>query len=165
MSKKIKIYRVVDRFGYGYKRSLDSEILNWTEEGISKLMFGDEYFDYRPMPQDDGISPSRIRKYHLFGFISPEDLQRWFFAADQALGNILGGRIHVYEVAKSHLILGGRQLIFDKRKARLIDTLPMNYFLSDEQKASEFDFKKSYTEGLEMTVRVPDRLEAYFTSQ
>lgn len=159
----MRVFRVVDSEGFGYKRSLDSEILNWTEKGMSSLMFGDKYFEHRPMPKDDGLPITRIRKYHLFGFKNLAQLNKWFFPADLALGAILGGKIQVLEVSKSKMIHGRNQLVFDKRNAKLIEEFPMNNFLNDELKCSEFDFLESYKEGLEMDIEPPARLVEYFS--
>ena len=44
------IYRVVDESGNGYKKSLDSDILNWSNEGSSILdlkTYQDQMKDFR----------------------------------------------------------------------------------------------------------------------
>ena len=158
------IYRVVDESGNGYKKSLDSDILNWSNEGSSKRIHSGEYSKFRPLPENDGIPISRIRKYHHFGFKNIKQFHKWFLPADQALGALLNGKLHLYSVSKSNIILGHNQLIFDKRKAKLIESLPMNNFLDDKFKNSLFDFKENYLEGIDMDMEIPEKLINFFNS-
>lgn len=162
----MRIYRVVDEFGFGYKDSLDSQIINWTDMGLSQLMFSDEeaYFERRPLPDNDGIPSSVIREYHLFAFESIEQLHRWFMPADLVLGAILGGKVQVVEVPEHLVVKGGRQVIFDSRESVVVEELPMNHFLSEAEKVSLYDFRESFAEGMELDMEPPARLVRHMES-
>lgn len=136
------IYRIEDKNGCGYKQSLETDISNATNMGFmgTYLQNEDLYFKYRPLPHDDGIK-SLIRRYHLFGFSSLDELNSWFLPADLVMGTNLSAKLCVYEINKNNVIFGGRQIVFDKRKARLTHVLSMNHFLDEEIKRNDFDFK------------------------
>jgi hypothetical protein len=142
------IYRIEDKNGFGYKKDLETEISNATNMGFMGTYLQDEdlYFKYRPMPDNDGIKSSLIRRYHLFGFSNLNDLNSWFLPADLVMGTILLAKLCIYDVNKNRVIFGGKQVIFDKRKARLIHSLPMSHFLDKNFQESHFDFKEIETE-------------------
>lgn len=156
----MKVFRVEDKYGLGYKNYLDGVIQNWTDMGFVGTYLADEeeYFKRRPMPNNDRIPSTRIRKYHLFGFKSIEQLNRWFLPADLVLGNYIGGVIAVYNVSSRCIIEGNKQLVFDKRKAKLIEKLDMSHFLSDEQKSSLYDFKEMAIENKELNMEMVPEL-------
>ncbi|CAH7382555.1 conserved hypothetical protein [Vibrio chagasii] len=144
--KTIRLLRVEDSKGLGYKDSLDSVLQNYTELGIHSICFSDEYFEYRPMPEDDGIAKGDIKPYHLFAFESYSDVERWFWSADMALGALMGAVIVEYEVLDTFVLFGGRQVAFDSREAERVSVHPMNYKLSEAERGSTFDFIECYNE-------------------
>jgi hypothetical protein len=154
--KKMKVYRIEDKNGNGYKVDLDSQISNSTDEGFCGKHMQDEdtYAEFRPLPHNDGIKSSLIRKYHLFAFESLDSLNSWFLPADLVMGNLLGGKLCVYEVNEKTLIKGGKQVVFDKRKAVLINTFSMSHFLNDDIKNNLFDFKQVIIENVEMEMEI-----------
>lgn len=146
--KKKKIYRVVDENGSGYKEKLDSILNNFTEMNTSSLCayLNLDYSIMRPMPNQDGIETSKLTKEHLFAFFSPGELQSWFTPAEQSLGAKVGAKIQVFEIDIASLLIGGRQIAFRSSDAVLLYEIPMDYFLSDAQKVSAYDFEKCYRE-------------------
>ena len=70
--------------------------------------------------------------------------------------------IEVYSICPSLVIYGYNQLIFDKRKALLIDKNPMDCFLNPDESQYTFDFKESYLEGIEMNIEPPLKLKEWY---
>jgi hypothetical protein len=161
----MKIYRIEDKNGKGYKVDLDSQISNSTDEGFcGKYMQDDDmYFKFRPLPHNDGIKSSFIRKYHLFAFESLDSLNSWFLPADLVMGSLLGGKLCVYEVNEKKIIKGESQVVFDKRKAVLIECFPMSHFLTGDFKNNFFDFKQVMLENVEMEMEIPPELKFLLT--
>lgn len=153
------VFRIEDKFGKGYKHHLDSDIPNWTYKGFyhTFIQNEDDYFKYRPMPFNDGIRSSLIRKYHIFGFKDIPQLNEWFLPADLAMAHLLGGKISVYEVNQNKVISGNRQLIFDKRKAKLVKHVSLIEQLDD--KNNLFDFKEVALENKDMDMHIPSELK------
>lgn len=165
--KNMEIYRIEDKFGKGYKNQLDSDIKDWTNEGFYNRFFHNEseYFAKRPMPKDDQINTTLIRKYHLFGFKNIEQLNNWFLPADLVMGSLLGGKICVYDINPKYIIFGEKQLIFDERKSKLINKLPMNHFLNGDLKSSLYDFREVAQENVDYDIPIIKELEFLYKNK
>lgn len=168
--KKTKIFRVIDEDGAGYKEKLDAILNNFTDMNTSTLCayLQLDYSTIRPMPNEDGIETSKLTKEHLFAFFSPSELQRWFTPAEQSLGAKVGAKIQVFEIDIDLLLIGGRQVAFVPNDAVLLNEVPMDYFLSDFQKISSYDFERCYKEIFEsednhlLSIEAPERLKLLY---
>lgn len=75
-----------------------------------------------PMPGSDGIF--ELKPEHLFGFVSLDQLFKWFhFEDDYWDFNRKGFGISVYEVNEDHILKGCSQCAFDRTYAERIDVL------------------------------------------
>ncbi|MFK4135909.1 hypothetical protein ACI2KR_27045 [Pseudomonas luteola] len=133
MSRSVILYRVVDRDGYGYKRSLDSNI------GSSCIMDYSNYESRRPLPENDGINLLRVGPSWLFAFSSMEQYKRWFELDERNAGAFHGGQLQSIEVDSDHVIYGANQAAFDSAHAKVIDQHYMNAFDTPEDQMKPFD--------------------------
>ena len=72
----------------------------------------------RPMAYDDGIG--RYPDDHRFGFLSPKLLKKWFLSKDRKELKKSGFVCNVYRVPKKDVVIGRKQLVFDKKKIKFI---------------------------------------------
>ena len=129
----VTVYRVEDSDGYGYKRSLDSNI------GSVTCIEWRGYEERRPLPKNDGIDIEGLGEDWFFGFDSIESLKKWFFLNERNAGSTFGGKILVIEVDPEFVIYGGRQLVFHQDYAKTIATFPLNHYDTEEDRAVPFD--------------------------
>ncbi|WNT44442.1 hypothetical protein SEA_NICKY22_51 [Microbacterium phage Nicky22] len=90
--------------------------------------------DPHPSPYDDGIN--YVDDYDYFACQSPELLLAWFYRDGNEDARRLsdrGMRIVVYQVAKKHIQLGGRQCTFRKMDARVVGRWDPRDFLKEFQ--------------------------------
>lgn len=156
------LYRIEDKDGFGYKESLDTNIQNWTKEGVMGKFFfkgTDElYFQHRPMPENDSMDINLITSNHLFAFTNLKQLNNWFLPADLVMGAFFGGKIVIYEVLEENIVFGKSQVAFDSTKAKIIDKKTMDYYLSKEDKISTYDFKEELLDAIECDFEIPTEL-------
>lgn len=161
MGKQILVFRVEDKDNNGYKDNLDSNISNWTQEGVYDLALNEDetlYGKQRPLPEDDNIPEDIIKDFHFFGFKNLKQLNRWFFPADLVMGNLFGGKISLYSVHINDVVYGNNQLIFNKRKSIKIKEYPLNNFLPYYLKNSTFDFKNEIESAIDIDFDIPNCL-------
>ena len=156
------LYRIEDKEGFGYKESLDTNIQNWTKEGVlgKKFFSGSEelYFKHRPMPENDLMAVDLITTNHLFAFKDLKQLNNWFFPADLVMGAFFGGNIVIYEVLEENIVFGKSQIAFDVTKSKIVDKKTMDYYLSKEEKTSTYDFKEELLDAIESNIEIPTEL-------
>lgn len=80
----------------------------------------------RPGPESDGIDCITAKCY--FGFLSLEQLLRWFTAKDRRNFRRAGLKVAVYKVPPKYVYVGGKQVAFVQRKGkieRILDPLTL----------------------------------------
>lgn len=112
--KPLQIFRIEDRYGNGFYKS-----------GVSRDIM-DDYCDRaaHPMPDQDSLYadarfrhivrfPHWDRLSHLFGFVSIEQLRRWFYN-DVWIKRMSECKmvVCVYETDPAHTLVGRAQLTF-----------------------------------------------------
>jgi hypothetical protein len=81
-----------------------------------------------PMPVDDGLDPDKIERYHYFGFMCLHSLRAWF---DRGMREFLFDKnclVRVYDVADHKVMIGNRQVVFDRDGSNIVKTLDILYF-------------------------------------
>jgi hypothetical protein len=132
-SEKMRIYRVVDKEGYGYKTSLDSNI------GSVMCMDYSNYYERRPLPENDQIDKSLLDENWFFGFECLEHYQSWFPLDERNAGTHFEGVLEIIEADPNYVIKGGRQVVFHADHAQTVARHPMNHFDTDEDRLKPFD--------------------------
>jgi hypothetical protein len=127
------VYRVEDAEGYGYKRTLDSDI------GSVTCIEWRGYEERRPLPKDDGIDIDALGDDWFFGFESIDALKNWFYLNERNAGAKFDGKILVIEAEPNFIVKGGRQLAFHKDHAKTVGIHAMNAFDTPENQAVPFD--------------------------
>ncbi len=151
----MKIYRVEDWNGFGYKgergnseyKNLDYLTMIITKDQNTNSNFYKGH--YRPVPWEDNIPKTLIKKDWLFGFESTDALKRWFSPTDLTIGSFLGGKVVVYET-KKNVWCGKNQIVFHAPSAKVIDIVPMDRYTDDIDLCDVIDFdelKECFDEG------------------
>ena len=115
----MKVYRVEHvEHGNGPYIRKDTGI-NWSIAGLHQSHQGDSH----PGPHGDGLSKYFEQCKHVFGFPSREAADWWFKNFKQKL-NREHFVVNVYDVDEDAVRVGnsGKQCIFEKKKAKLVDT-------------------------------------------
>lgn len=122
------VYRVEhEQGGYGPYLRLERNI--WSEEedfdvhyDVEGLHDAHERSDAHPGPRSDGLSWERTH-HHVFGFDKRELADTWFKGFKRKL-HAAGFVVRVYEAPEDTTFTGesGKQCIFVKQDARLVDT-------------------------------------------
>ena len=133
LAETMLVYRVEDDSGYGYKTSLDSAI------GSATCIDFVGYEVRRPLPCDDGIDIVDLGEGYFFGFDSIESFKSWFLLNERNAGAHFGGQILIIEVQVDHVVKGGRQLAFDSRYSKTLESHPLNWFDSPAERAIAYD--------------------------
>jgi len=76
-----------------------------------------------PLPRDDGIDMDKITAFHIFGFASLTALLNWFDLDTRKHLRQCYFSILVYEVPDTRVLVGNRQVVFDRDHAREITIL------------------------------------------
>lgn len=133
----MRIFRVVDEQGFGYRRRDDNEqCLNSKIDNEACLPFPENYEEIRPLPEDDGI-PS-YPEHYLFAFQSIDLLKSWFSLHERNAGTVMGGQIMVIDVPDQYVILGRKQCCFDSGMSTLVSCNTMNGFDTPEDQATPY---------------------------
>lgn len=74
--------------------------------------------------RDDYIPSWFINLYH-FAFASEYDMMRWFTREERAELSSKGFYLAVYEIPEDEVVIGGRQVMFRKSYAELVDFIEM----------------------------------------
>lgn len=131
----MRILRVEDHWGYGYKgnrqrnsgmESLDS----WSSFSLSHSDYSSIFNpDARPLPWKDGIPKSFIKRDGwIFGFIAEHQMVRWFSPYDLYMMSWFGGKVVEYEVDERNVWKGKNQCVFFSDSAVLVDKKPTMYY-------------------------------------
>jgi len=125
----MRILRVEDHWGYGYKgdRDRDSKkesLDSWSSFSMSHCSYSSIYnHAARPLPWKDGIPKSFIKRQGwYFGFTSEHQLVRWFSPHDLFLMSFFGGKVVEYEVDERNVWKGNNQCVFYKDSAVMVDS-------------------------------------------
>lgn len=124
------VYRVEDENAYGPYNGPNS-IRGWKlpknkEAQLIEAMYG----DHNPPPYVDvpafnltarGYSEGENR--WKFGFADADQLSRWFGRAVEFLAGAF--TVAKYEVPDTGVVLGGHQVVFDTKKAKLVERRPI----------------------------------------
>jgi len=151
----MRILRVEDHWGYGYKgdRDRDSKkesLDSWSSFSMSHCSYSSIYnHDARPLPWKDDIPKSFIKRPGwYFGFVGEHQLVRWFSPHDLFLMGCFGGKVVEYEVDERNVWKGNNQCVFYKHSAVIVDSKPtMAYTYIKEQ--GDFIDQPEFNECLE----------------
>lgn len=111
--KTTHVFRVEDKKGDGpYQRGAAAR---WTDNDVYST-------DKHPVPSQDGLPSLWDMKHYFCGFASMEQLQEWFCPEDRKKLDVAKYQCSVYDVPIKHMKKGGKQVIFDKSKATLLET-------------------------------------------
>lgn len=118
------VYRVQNSRGIGPYHSFgNSEALGERLE-IHRTYTGAD--DPWPSPWEDGVLTSRTGfDAYFFGFASMRDLRAWFSLRERKLLEDAGFHITVFRVPRKYVIVGGKQVAFQRDKSMAIDRKPM----------------------------------------
>lgn len=94
----------------------DFEFEEWCELAVFSRFSGGP--TKHPSPAMDGFEHVRDEEY--FGFGSPEQLAAWFGESFVAEAAEAGFVVSVYDVPARFVRKGGRQILFEKSRARLV---------------------------------------------
>jgi hypothetical protein len=117
----VKVWRLEDTHGHGaFRASYDSysnymTFRTWALSTMDVNTMGDAI----PLPEDDGINPYATAGWR-YGVASPEGLLRWF-GRDVTPFVTMGLCVDVYDVPRTAVAVGGHQVAFDPRFARLVE--------------------------------------------
>lgn len=78
---------------------------------------------WHPHPSEDGFTWWDIDDSHYFGFDTEADLKEWFFREEKDPEKLEAWDLTIatYDVPDDDVKFGGRQLIFYRREAKLIE--------------------------------------------
>lgn len=116
----VQVYRVTAANGQGMYRTRKYRNSLWVEAGGDS--FGSKQ---RPMPEEDGINVRRDK--HFFAFENKHQLNSWLGGFKEEMGKC-GGQVRVFEVPRKHVVFGNSQVAFTKRKAKLVEKIPLTHF-------------------------------------
>lgn len=85
---------------------------------VSKAGLRSTANEYQPMAWDDGLDDDLST--HRFGFKDVQQLKSWFNAYERRDLADVGVKVKIFEVSKNSVRYGGRQLTFNKKRAKLI---------------------------------------------
>ncbi|WQZ01022.1 hypothetical protein 04086_4571 [Escherichia phage 04086] len=81
-----------------------------------------EHEDYKDV--DNYIPGWFVNLYH-FAFASEYDMMRWFTREERAELSSKGFYLAVYEIPEDEVVIGGRQVMFRKSHAELVDFIEL----------------------------------------
>ena len=169
------VYRLEDSNGKGvYRSGCYKEVCNLTDYQYFKYErgVGMRYWDAlkkygdsvlqpeQPSPVESGlIGSTKLRKYHQFAFPSVESAKRWFTPTELFLIDKCGFSLNIYKVNSKSAYVDNFQVAYDKRSARLVDSVGGLY---DESEVNHFLIAESLYWCMELGLEFDcDKLKEY----
>lgn len=88
-----------------------------------------EDLDRHPLPENDGIDKGKMTEFHYFAFSNLQSLEDWFDPKARQYLRDKDFTVKVYDVPKQHVMVGKRQVVFDRDHSKLVETMDIvNYF-------------------------------------
>lgn len=76
-----------------------------------------------PLPRDDGIDMDKLTVFHFFGFVSLSALLNWFDSDIREQLRTSEFNIVVYDVPDIRVLIGNRQVVFDRDHSKVVTIL------------------------------------------
>lgn len=112
----VKVYRYENEKGQGPYKS------KWRNEDVYSQVHGSGPRDKKrhPSPSESGLDVSRTRN-QVFAFHSPKQAHAWYNEGERAKLGEMGFKMNTYDVPKSEVTRGRKQVTFTPQSAKKLD--------------------------------------------
>lgn len=124
----MKVWRLEDVHHHGFYRAAGEHL---DEDEAAEAAESAAGVGPWPMPYQDGMSFLTVINGNAFGFRSPGDLIRWFGKNSDPLRKA-GVCVTVWDVPDEAVDVGGHQVAYDWREAKLVQVSTVEEFFASE---------------------------------